>query len=141
VSIASLNKIGDVNVSGWVRSVRKQKRIAFIQMYDGSSAKDLQVVVNPELLPALGVGASINVTGKVSFVSFFFRFFSFLCFLAKMKKSEGRGQALELEADKVDVLGACPEDFPLQKKEHSDEFLREHLHLRPRSQVSQFLDF
>jgi asparaginyl-tRNA synthetase len=111
----ALSQSGPVSVAGWVRSVRRQKRVAFVSVFDGSSARDLQVVVDPEKLPAsASVGASVSIGGV-------------------MKESPGKGQANELHAERVTVTGGCPEDYALQKKEHSDEFLREIGHLRPRT--------
>ncbi len=111
----ALAQSGPVSVAGWVRSVRRQKRVAFVSVFDGSTARDLQVVVDPEKLPATAaVGASVMIGGV-------------------MKESPGKGQAKELQADRVTVTGVCPEDYPLQKKEHSEEFLREIGHLRPRT--------
>ncbi len=113
----ALTHSGPLSVSGWVRSVRKQKRVAFVQLYDGSTARDLQVVTTPEQLPAsVTHGASVQIKGL-------------------MQASQGKGQEKEMVAESLVVAGSCPEDWPLQKKEHSEEFLREIGHLRPRTSV------
>mmetsp|Transcript_1447 Transcript_1447/g.3574 ORF Transcript_1447/g.3574 Transcript_1447/m.3574 type:complete len:454 (-) Transcript_1447:426-1787(-) len=101
-------------VRGWVRSVRRHKRFSFVQVGDGSSWDSLQAVVATEQLPAsLTTGSSVRVAGKVA---------------------EGRDGAVELAADEVELVGECDQaSYPLQKKYHSPEFLREIMHLRPRS--------
>jgi hypothetical protein len=99
---------------GWIRTIRRQKNVAFVNLYDGSSATDLQVVLAPQNVPALAaVGASVHVRGV-------------------MTPSKGKGQAMELAGDELSVIGAC-DSYPLQKKDHSDEFLRENGHLRGRT--------
>ncbi|KDQ19915.1 hypothetical protein BOTBODRAFT_83896, partial [Botryobasidium botryosum FD-172 SS1] len=96
---------------GWVKSVRKQKRVAFAEVSDGSSVKGLQFTYACRL----NVGASVSLTGK-------------------LVQSLGKGQALEMRAEDVRLLGACdPEAYPLQKQAHTAEYLREHLHLRSRT--------
>ncbi|HSX14262.1 MAG TPA: asparagine--tRNA ligase [Chlamydiales bacterium] len=106
----------EVTVAGWIRTVRDQKSFAFIELNDGSSLANLQVIADGSLLtPDLTTGASIAVTGL-------------------LKKSQGKNQALELLAQKIHLYGACdPTQYPLQKKRHSFEFLRTIAHLRPRT--------
>jgi asparaginyl-tRNA synthetase len=114
---------GDVTLMGWSRAVRPQKHILFIQMNDGSSLADLQVVV-PEDHPdfarvsGLGVGAGLRVVGT-------------------LQASAGQGQRFEVVAREITVYGdADPTTYPLQKKRHSFEYLRESLaHLRPRTRT------
>lgn len=112
-----------VFVQGWVRAARAQKKVAFLQVNDGSCLADLQVVVgaeHPEFerTRAIGVGASVEVTGT-------------------LVASGGKGQRFEIRADEVrEVGGADPASYPLQKKHHSFEYLREKLaHLRPRART------
>lgn len=104
-----------VVVSGWVRTVRDQKTFAFIEMNDGSTLANLQVILDGKIPETLTTGASLSVTGH-------------------LVKSPGKNQALELRASHISVLGACdPAKYPLQKKRHSFEFLRTIAHLRPRT--------
>ncbi|HRZ41431.1 MAG TPA: asparagine--tRNA ligase [Bacteroidales bacterium] len=109
-----------VVLGGWVRTKRISKNVAFIALNDGSTLQNLQVVVNPELvdlsvLDEVYTGASLRIDGRVV-------------------ASPGAGQALEVEALKVELLGkADPEHYPLQPKKHSLEFLREIAHLRFRT--------
>ncbi|MFN2362878.1 MAG: OB-fold nucleic acid binding domain-containing protein, partial [Halarsenatibacteraceae bacterium] len=107
----------DVLVMGWVKTFRSSKNIAFIELNDGSSFENLQIVVlNPEEFPLdqIANGASLRVEGYLD-------------------KVEGREQSIEMKAEKIKVLGEAPEDYKLQKKRHSFEFLREIAHLRPRT--------
>ena len=107
--------------SGWVRTKRDGKNVCFIALNDGSCMSNLQVVVDKEngsvpaeTLARCGTGAALTVTGK-------------------LLPSEGGGQEAELRADSVTVLGDTSEAYPLQKKHHSVEFLREIAHLRART--------
>ena len=107
----------DVIVMGWVRTKRVSKNIAFIEINDGSSLKNLQLVIlNPEEHPLsdINTGASIKVKGYID-------------------KVEGREQDVEMKAEEIEIIGEAPEDFILQKKRHSFEFLREIAHLRART--------
>lgn len=113
----------EVEVSGWIRNHRPQKEFGFIDFSDGTSFKHLQVVYTNELkdfseLTKLHNGSSIKVVGD--FV-----------------KSEGSGQDYELKAKSIELLGDCPEDYPLQPKKHSMEFLRSIAYLRPRANTFQ----
>lgn len=111
-----------VRVQGWVRTKRDSKAgISFIELNDGSCLKSLQVVAElerpeySELLQRLTTGCAVLVEGKVS-------------------SSPGKGQAIELQADRIELYGwADPAVYPLQKKRHSFEFLRQIAHLRPRT--------
>ncbi|HWQ08942.1 MAG TPA: OB-fold nucleic acid binding domain-containing protein, partial [Holophaga sp.] len=114
---------GDVTLMGWARAVRPQKHICFLQVNDGSCLADFQVVVQPdnpdfERLCKLGQGAGVKVTGE-------------------LVPSSGSGQKYEVIAKEVHVFGeADPGTYPLQKKRHSMEFLREEIaHLRPRTRT------
>ena len=110
-----------VTVYGWVRTLRDQKSFAFIEINDGSTLGNLQVVADAtlpsyaEILAKLSTGASLSVTGQ-------------------LVESPGKNQAVELKAQLIHVYGtANPERYPLQKKRHSFEFLRTIAHLRPRT--------
>jgi len=110
----------DVTVRGWVRTKRENKNIAFIAMNDGSTINNIQIVVDvpnfdETILKDITTGASIEVNGK-------------------LVKSGGAGQAVEVLATEITIFGlADPNTYPLQKKGHSMEFLREIAHLRPRT--------
>jgi asparaginyl-tRNA synthetase len=108
-----------VTVNGWIKSLRNSKKFSFMVINDGSSFEDLQVVLDAgmndyENVAKLGMGSSVKVTGKVV-------------------ASQGKGQAIEMQATQVEIICATPEDYPLQKKETSLEYLREVAHLRPRT--------
>jgi asparaginyl-tRNA synthetase len=108
-----------VNLQGWIKSMRNSKKFSFMVLNDGSTFEDLQIIVDATLndyenISKLGMGASVKVSGKIV-------------------KSQGKGQSLEMQASAVSVIGSVPEDYPLQKKETSLEYLREIAHLRPRT--------
>ncbi|MBC7356170.1 MAG: asparagine--tRNA ligase [Desulfomicrobiaceae bacterium] len=108
-----------VTVMGWVRTKRESKDFAFLEINDGSCLKNLQVVVDAgvpgwEDLPRILTGASIQVRGAVV-------------------PSPGKGQRWEVRAQEVAVIGEAGPEYPLQKKRHTDEFLRTIAHLRPRT--------
>lgn len=105
-----------LTLCGWIRTVRDQKNFAFIELTDGTTLTPLQIVASAEQMrPELTTGASISVTGT-------------------LVESPGQKQKWELKAEKIELFGSCPaEDYPLQKKRHSFEFLREIAHLRPRT--------
>lgn len=114
-----LNK--EVNIKGWVRTKRGNKNVAFIAINDGSIIHSIQVVIdiaefNDEAtIKKITTGACISATGT-------------------LVESKGQGQAVEILGKKIEVYGeADPEKYPLQKKGHSLEFLREIAHLRPRT--------
>jgi asparaginyl-tRNA synthetase len=110
----------EILVKGWVRTKRGNKNVAFIALNDGSSFHNLQLVadiaqIGEELLKRISTGACISAKGKVV-------------------ASQGSGQAVEIQLASVEILGeADPETYPLQKKGHSLEFLREIAHLRFRT--------
>ena len=110
----------EVLVQGWVRTKRGSKNVAFIALNDGSTINNVQVVVDvnnntSEILDKIHTGAAISVTGE-------------------LVESTGSGQAVEVHAKNVEVLGiANPDEYPLQPKKHSLEFLREKAHLRFRT--------
>ena len=109
-----------VSVKGWVRSRRGNKFIQFIALNDGSTIRNLQVVVNleqfdEEMLKPITTGSSLHVEGT-------------------LVESQGKGQTVEIQAETIEVYGtADPETYPLQKKGHTLEFLREKAHLRMRT--------
>ncbi|MBP5563482.1 MAG: asparagine--tRNA ligase, partial [Bacteroidales bacterium] len=109
-----------VDVKGWVRSRRGNNFVQFIALNDGSIVTNLQVVADTEkfdeaLMKQITTGSCIHVTGK-------------------LVESQGKGQNVEVQAETIEVYGtADPEIYPLQKKGHSMEFLREIAHLRPRT--------
>ncbi|MFW5981214.1 MAG: asparagine--tRNA ligase [bacterium] len=112
-----VEKKEDVVVLGWVRTKRVSKNIAFIELNDGSSLKNLQIVVlDPDNFPLdnISTGTSLKIKGYLDEV-------------------EGREQDLEMKAEEIIVLGEAPDDYLLQKKRHSFDFLREIAHLRPRT--------
>jgi asparaginyl-tRNA synthetase len=110
----------EINVKGWVRSRRGNKNVSFIALNDGSTIHNLQIVVDlalfsEELLKPITTGACISVIGQ-------------------LVESQGKGQSVELLAKEIEVYGtADPDVYPLQKKGHSLEYLREIAHLRPRT--------
>jgi len=109
-----------VNVKGWVRSKRGNKNVNFIALNDGSTINNVQIVVDisvlgEELLKPITTGACISVNGELI-------------------ASQGQGQSVEINASEIIIYGeADPTNYPLQKKGHSLEFLREIAHLRPRT--------
>ena len=110
----------EVEVKGWVRTKRGNNNVNFIALNDGSTVTNLQIVVetanfDAELLKAITTGSAIYVKGE-------------------LVESMGKGQSVEVQAREIEVYGtADPESYPLQKKGHSMEFLREIAHLRPRT--------
>lgn len=108
-------------IHGWIRTVRDQGKFSFINVSDGSTLSGLQIIVDAaittleEIIPQLATGAAISVTGI-------------------LVKSPGAGQSYELQAEAIKILGACnAEEYPLQKKHHTFEYLRTIAHLRPRT--------
>ena len=113
----------DVKVEGWIRNHRKQKEFGFIDFSDGTCFNHLQLVYDNNLsdfdvIQSFSVGSSIICSGK--FV-----------------KSEGKGQDYELKVSSIELVGDCPESYPMQPKHHSVEFLREQAYLRPRTNLFQ----
>jgi asparaginyl-tRNA synthetase len=114
--------IDSIHVRGWVRTRRDSKDFSFIELNDGSSLRNLQIIAKKDVLPnyadiqRLSTGASIVVEGE-------------------LVPSQGKGQKWELVARQIEIIGAADESYPLQKKGHTPEFLREIAHLRPRSNL------
>jgi len=116
-----LNK--EVTVQGWIRNHRKQKEFGFIDFSDGTSFNHLQVVYDNKLsnfeeITKLHIGSAITVTGT-------------------LVPSPKEGQAMELQVSSLVLEGDCPEDYPIQPKRHTREFLRECAYLRPRTNLFQ----
>lgn len=110
----------EVHVKGWVRTRRGSSKVAFIALNDGSVIHHIQIVVDvakfdEDLIKSITTGSCIGVTGK-------------------LVESQGKEQSVEIQAEEIEVYGtADPDSYPLQKKGHSLEFLREIAHLRPRT--------
>ena len=112
----------DVVLEGWVRNNRNQSNFGFIDFNDGTYFQNLQLVYDKELsdfdkISKIRVGSAIRVNGTII-------------------KSVGSGQSHEMKVKSVEVLGDCPEDYPIQPKRHTREFLRELAYLRPRTNLS-----
>jgi asparaginyl-tRNA synthetase len=121
VALQSLAPVVAIQVQGWVRTRRDSKDFSFLELNDGSSLRNLQIIAKNSLpnysdIQRLTTGASIAVSGE-------------------LVASQGKGQAWELVADKIDIVGWADDSYPLQKKGHTPEFLREIAHLRPRSNL------
>ena len=113
----------EVTLSGWVRNHRKQKEFGFIDFSDGTCFRHVQLVYTDKLddfdaISKIKIGSSIEVIGKVI-------------------KSEGAGQDFEISVQKIKLLGDCPDEYPIQPKRHTREFLREEAYLRPRTNLFQ----
>src|SRR5207247_4361422 len=120
-ALQSTAPIDAIQVQGWVRTRRDSKDFSFIELNDGSSLRNLQIIARNTLpnyadVQRLATGASIIVSGA-------------------LVASQGKGQKWELVADNIEVVGAADDSYPLQKKGHTPEFLREIAHLRPRSNL------
>ena len=113
----------EITICGWVKNHRKQATIGFINLFDGTCTNSLQVVYDNSLkdfeeIGRIHIGSSIKVIGTV-------------------KESEGKGQDIDLVASDVILLGDCPEDYPIQPKRHTLEYLRSVAYLRPRTNTFQ----
>ena len=111
----------DVVLEGWVRNNRNQSNFGFIDFNDGTYFQNLQLVYDKELsnfdmISKIRVGSAIRVNGTII-------------------KSQGSGQSHEMKVKNIEVLGDCPEDYPIQPKRHTREFLRELAYLRPRTNL------
>ncbi len=110
----------EITVAGWVRTLRDSKNFGFIEINDGSCFKNTQIVFengvveNYKEITKLNVGSAIRVSGKV-------------------RSTPEMKQPFEIQAEKIEIEGLSTSDYPLQKKRHSFEFLREIAHLRPRT--------
>ena len=111
----------EIHIAGWVRTRRDAKAFSFLEINDGTCLANLQVVADADIpgsdeLAAMNTGASVEVRGK-------------------LVPSPAVGQKWELQATSIRLVGGVPEDYPLQKKGHSAEFLRSIAHLRPRTNL------
>lgn len=109
----------DITVKGWVRSHRSSKAVDFIALNDGSTIKNIQIVVAPEnfdaeMLKSITTGACIRATGT-------------------LVESQGKGQTVEVQAKELEIYGLCPSDYPMQKKGQSFEYMRQYAHMRLRT--------
>jgi len=111
----------EITVKGWVRTVRNQKTFSFVEINDGSTLSNFQIVVNADMpkydrmINSLSTGVSVSVKGTIV-------------------ASPTKAQEFELQAKEIEIIGECnPEVYPLQKKRHTFEFLRTIAHLRPRT--------
>lgn len=120
VDVLQRNDFGAiVNVRGWVRTHRSSKSVDFIALNDGSTIKNVQIVVDPSkfdeaTLKQITTGACINVNGE-------------------LVESQGAGQSVELQCRELEVYGLCGSDYPMQKKGQSFEYMRQYAHLRLRT--------
>jgi len=119
--LASESAEASVELSGWVRTRRDSKEFSFVELNDGSCLQGIQVIIDAgipgsEEVSKMNTGASVTVFGE-------------------LVESPGKGQSWEVRATEVKLLGEVTEDFPLQKKGHSPEFLRSIAHLRPRTNL------
>ncbi len=108
-----------VNVKGWVRTKRGSKAVNFIALNDGSTINNVQIVADvakfdEEMLKQITTGACLSVNGE-------------------LVQSIGSGQNVEIQAKEIELLGACPSDYPMQKKGQSFEYMRQHAHMRLRT--------
>src|SRR5437764_6813133 len=120
-ALQSSAPIESIRVQGWVRTRRDSKDFSFVELNDGSTLRNLQVIAKNTLpnYPAvqrLTTGASVSVTGA-------------------LVPSQGKGQRWELVGNNIEIVGTTDDSYPLQKKGHTPEFLREIAHLRPRSNL------
>lgn len=117
--LSSTAPLEQVLIKGWIRTRRDSKEFSFLEVNDGSCLNNLQIIADAELknyneVKKLNVGSAVVVTGS-------------------LVVSAGKGQQWEVKADRIEILGIAPETYPLQKKRHTDEFLRGIAHLRPRT--------
>ena len=117
--LKSESLIDDVLIKGWIRTRRDSKSFSFLEVNDGSCLKNIQVIANEALpnyddIKKLTTGSAVSVRGK-------------------LVESQGGGQKWEIKTENVEIISMAPDSYPLQKKRHSDEFLRSIAHLRPRT--------
>ena len=120
VDLLALTTYGcEVNVKGWVRTRRGSKQVAFVALNDGSTIKNVQIVIDldkidEELVKKISTGTCLSVNGT-------------------LVESIGGGQSVEVQATEIEILGECDNTYPLQKKGQTMEFMRSVAHLRPRT--------
>ena len=120
-ALQSTAPVGAIQVQGWVRTRRDSKDFSFVELNDGSCLRSLQIIARDSLanyadVQRLITGASIVVRGA-------------------LVASQGKGQSWEVVAEEIEIVGGSDDSYPLQKKGHTPEFLREIAHLRPRSNL------
>ncbi|MCH2026601.1 MAG: asparagine--tRNA ligase [Verrucomicrobiales bacterium] len=120
-ALASNKPIDDITISGWVRTRRDSKGFSFLSINDGSCLANIQAIVDEgipgsESISTATTGSSVKVKGQ-------------------LVESPGKGQSYEIKALEIEVTGTADDTYPLQKKGHSPEFLRQIAHLRPRSNL------
>ena len=111
--------MNDIQINGWVRTKRDSKNFSFLEVNDGSCLKNMQIVVDEGVpdyieIKKLTTGSAVAVRGN-------------------LVSSQGGGQRWEVQATEIEIISVAPETFPLQKKRHTDEYLRTIAHLRPRT--------
>ncbi len=109
----------DVNVKGWVRTHRSSKAVDFIALNDGSTIKNVQIVVDPlkfdaDTLKNITTGSCLNVVGE-------------------LVESQGKGQTVEIQCKTLEIYGLCGSNYPMQKKGQTFEYMRQHAHMRLRT--------
>lgn len=109
----------EVLVKGWVRTHRSSKAVHFIALNDGSTIKNVQIVVDPETIDPEKLK---NITTGAC-----------LCVSGTLVESQGQGQTVEIQGKKIEIYGLCGNDYPMQKKGQSFEYMRQHAHLRLRT--------
>ena len=115
--------IGEYTIEGWVKTHRRSKNVSFIELSDGTTIKGLQLVINPELETYTPLADEITTGSSISAIG-------------ELVESPAKGQKYEFQVKEINLIGgANPETYPLQKKGHTLEYLREILHLRPRSNI------
>ena len=117
--LKSEGRVDQVLVKGWVRTRRDSKGFSFIEINDGSTLKNIQVIADDSIdnyseVKKLNTGSAVCIHGK-------------------LVESKGGGQKWEMQAENVEIIHLAPESYPLQKKRHTDEYLRTIAHLRPRT--------
>lgn len=113
------HNMADISVNAWVRTRRDSKEFSFIEINDGSCLANIQVIVDSgtsgyDMIHEFTTGSAVKILGE-------------------LVESPGKGQKWEIKAQSIQLIGYSPEDYPLQKKRHSDEYLRTIAHLRPRT--------
>lgn len=109
----------EVLVKGWVRTHRSSKAVHFIALNDGSTIKNVQIVVDPETIDPETLK---NITTGAC-----------LCVSGTLVESQGQGQSVEIQGKEIEIYGLCGNDYPMQKKGQSFEYMRQHAHLRLRT--------
>ncbi|MEX2353026.1 MAG: OB-fold nucleic acid binding domain-containing protein, partial [Gammaproteobacteria bacterium] len=117
--LQSDNALTGIKLAGWVRTRRDSRDFSFLELNDGSCLANIQVIADSDIdgyarIQDMNTGAAIKVSGD-------------------LVASPGKGQKWEIKATALELFGTAPDDYPLQKKRHSDEFLRTIAHLRSRT--------